>query len=131
MLKNKRMPLALPISRFWTLCEMGPFDDNGVPCMGMQVSSHLMLTTEDTWDKIDKYQLYSDISVYLNLVKYIQRVPGRLLRLFESPGRSFFGCGSLFKDPRVPEFAPGESYSPEEAPPLIKGGKVEPLKIIK
>ena len=131
MLRNKRMPLALPISRIWTLCEMGPFDNIGVPCMGMQVSSHLMLTSEDTWDKIDPKQLYKDISVYLDLARYIQRVPGRLLRFFESPGRSFFGCGTLFKDPKVPKYIEGDIYTPEEAPPLIIGGKVKPLEIKK
>ena len=131
MLKNKRMPLALPISRIWTLCEMGPFDNIGVPCMGMQVSSHLMLTSEDTWDKIDPVQLYLDISVYLDLARYIQRVPGRLLRLFESPGRSFFGCGTLFKDPKVPKYPPTDTYRPEKAHPLIISGKVKPLEIVK
>jgi len=131
MLRNKRMPLALPISRIWTLCEMGPFDNLGIPCMGMQVSSHLMLTSEDTWDKIDPIQLHRDISVYLDLARYIQRFPGRLLRIFDSPGRSFFGCGTLFKDPKVPIYPVGDAYGSEKSQPLIIGGKVKPLEIVR
>lgn len=127
MLTNKRMPLALPLSRLWTFCEMGPFDNIGVPCMCMQGTSNLMLTTEDTWDKINPFQLYKDVSVYLNISKVVQKIPGRLLRLFEFPGRSFFGCGVLFKSTKMPEYPKGEKYAPEQAPPLLVGGYVRPL----
>jgi hypothetical protein len=128
MLKNRRFPLVLPLSRIWTLCEMGPFDNIGVPCMCMQVASDLMLTTEDTWDKIDAHQLYKDISVYINLAKAIQLIPGRILKSFEFPGRSFFGCGTLFKDTTQPEYDNEHLYEPEKAPPLLIGGYKRVLK---
>jgi hypothetical protein len=122
MLKNRRMPFVLPINRIWTLCEMGPFDNIGIPCMCMQVMSDLMLTTEDTWDKIDPTQLYKDVSVYVTLAKALQKVPGTILRLFEFPGRSFFGCGTLFKDTSQPQYPDGMSYEAENAPSLLIGG---------
>jgi len=128
MLKNRRMPFVLPISRIWTLCEMGPFDNVGVPCMCMQVVSDLMLTTEDTWDKIDPLQLYRDVSVYITLAKILQRIPGRILRSFEFPGRSFFGCGTLFKDSTQPKYPDGKRYEAEKTPPLLIGGFGSPLK---
>ena len=130
MLKNKRMPFVLPINRIWTLCEMGPFDNIGIPCMCMQVMSDLMLTTEDTWDKIDPTQLYRDLSVYFTLAKSIQRIPGDILKFFEFPGRSFFGCGTLFKDTRQPEYSDGKIYESEKAPPLLIGG-YKKLKMLK
>jgi hypothetical protein len=131
MFKNKRFPFVLPISRIWTLCEMGPFDNIGIPCMCMQVMSDLMLTTEDTWDKIDSRQLYKDISVYITLAKALQKIPAKLLKLLEYPGRSFYGCGALFKDTTQPSYPKGSNYEPEEAPPLLIGGYKEPLRIKK
>jgi hypothetical protein len=122
MLKNRRMPVVLPINRIWTLCEMGPFDNIGIPCMCMQVMSDLMLTTEDTWDKIDPTQLYKDVSVYITLAKALQKIPGKILKFFEFPGRSFFGCGTLFNDTTQPFYPEGKSYEAENAPPLIIGG---------
>lgn len=129
MLKNRRMPFVLPLSRIWTLCEMGPFDNIGVPCMCMQVISDLMLTTEDTWDKIDHQQLIKDVSVYITLAKALQKIPGRILKLFEFPGRSFFGCGALFGATTQPKYPKEKSYQVEEAPPLLIGGHKKPIKI--
>jgi hypothetical protein len=128
MFKNRRFPLVLPLNRIWTLCEMGPFDNIGVPCMCMQVTSNLMLTTEDTWDKIDAHQLYKDISVYIDLARVIQLIPGRILKSFEFPGRSFYGCGSLFKATTQPEYDNEQIYEPEKAPPLLIGGYKRALK---
>ncbi len=121
MIKNKRYPLALPLSRLWTFCEMGPFDSLGIPSMCMQAINHDLLTTEDTWEKIEPENLYHDIMIYHDLAKVIQKIPGRLLRKLEIPGRSFFGCGSLFKDISVPEYPEGETYEPETSPPLYEG----------
>ncbi|TFG30059.1 MAG: hypothetical protein EU532_01900 [Promethearchaeota archaeon] len=128
MLKNRRLPFVLPLNRIWTLCEMGPFDNIGIPCMCMQVASDLMLTTEDTWDKIDAHQLNKDISVYVDLAKLIQLIPARILKLFEFPGRSFFGCGALFKDTSQPKYDNKHCYEPENAPPLLIGGYKKALK---
>jgi hypothetical protein len=127
MLKNRRIPFVLPLSRIWTLCEMGPFDNIGIPCMSMQVIEKVLLTTEDTWEKIDSIQLYKDISVYLNLAKLLQKVPGRILKLFEFPGRSFFGCGTLFNDCTQPHYPEGMHYESEKAPPLLIGGDTRPV----
>ena len=131
MMRNKRLPLILPISRLWTMCEMGPFDNLGIPSMTMQTMSDLMLTTEDTWDKIDPHQLARDITVYVDLARNIQRLPGRLLRRLEIPGRSLFGCGVLFSDPSVPEYPEGENYEAEEAPPLYCGGYRRPMTLLR
>ncbi|MCP4760932.1 MAG: hypothetical protein GY870_04060 [archaeon] len=131
MLKNKRIPLVLPLNRIWSLCEMGAFDNIGVPCMTTQVSSDFMLTTEDTWDKINPTQLHRDIGVFYFLARLIQRIPGRLLQLFEFPGRSFFGCGVLFKDTSVPQYPKGELYGVEKSPPLYLGGENRIITIIK
>ncbi len=128
MLKNRRMPLALPLSRLWTFCEMGPFDSIiNVPSMCMQVMSELMLSTEDTWDKINPIQLSMDISVYIDIAKIIQKIPGRLLKLFEFPGRSFFGCGVLFKSTKMPNYPLGKNYEVEKAPKLLRGGFKQPI----
>lgn len=130
MLRNRRLPVALPISRLWTMCEMGPFDNLAVPSMTMQAMSELMLTSEDTWDKIDPWQLAKNVAVYVDLARRIQQVPGRLLRRLEIPGRSLFGCGVLFWDPSVPEYAGGEDYQAEEAPPLYWGGYHRPVILL-
>lgn len=128
MLNNNRFLIVLPLSRIWTFCEMGPFDNIGLPVMGMQVLSEFILTTEDTCDKIDSEQLYKDISVYKDLVKWIQKIPGRLIKIFEFPDRSFFRCGTLFKSTKMPLYGMNESYKLQKAPPLMKGGFSEPLK---
>ncbi|MBD3341699.1 MAG: hypothetical protein GF353_21520 [Candidatus Lokiarchaeota archaeon] len=127
MFKNKRFPLVLPLSRIWTLCEMGPFDNIGIPCMCMQVMNHVMLTTEDTWDKIDPLQLYRDISVYIDMARAIHTIPGKIMKAFEFRGRSFFGCGALFKTIKQPKYNKGEHFIPEEAPNLLIGGQFEPI----
>ncbi|MHA1803157.1 MAG: hypothetical protein ACTSU4_01345 [Promethearchaeota archaeon] len=128
MLKNKRFPLALPLSRLWTFCEMGPFDNIGIPVMCQQVLGEFMLTTEDTWDKINPEQLYRDISVYETIARWIQGLPGTLLKRFEFRGRSFFGCGVLFPLPSSASYGNNEQYIAEKAPPLIRGGFSEPLR---
>lgn len=109
----------------------GKLTDHEGPCgfkKSMQVVSDLMLTTEDTWDKIDPLQLYKDVSVYITLAKILQRIPGRILRSFEFPGRSFFGCGTLFKDSTQPKYPDGKRYEAEKTPPLLIGGFGSPLK---
>lgn len=125
LMKNRKIPRLLPFSRLWTLCEMGPFDCSGVPCLGLQVSDPVMLTTEDTWDRIDAEELAADAGFYLDMIRLLQETPGWLTGLFELPGRSLFGCGTLFPDTAMPRCA---VYSPEPASPLYRGGERGPVR---
>lgn len=125
LMKNRKVPRLLPFSRLWTLCEMGPFDCSGVPCLGLQVSDPVMLTTEDTWDRIDAEELAADAGFYLDMIRLLQKTPGWLTGLFELPGRSLFGCGTLFSDTAMPRCA---DYSPEPASPLYRGGERGPVR---
>lgn len=125
LLKNRKMPRLLPLSRLWTLCEMGPFDCAGVPSLSLQVGDPVMLTTEDTWDRIDPGELAADTGFYLDMIRFLQKTPRWLVRLFEVPGRSLFGCGTLFRDADMPRC---EHYQPEPSLPLYRGGETGPVE---
>ena len=103
-------------------------DRLGIPAMSMQAITDDLLTTEDTWEKIDPKILYEDVRVYMDLCDSIQHVPGKWLRYAEIPGRSFFGCGSLFSDLSMPDYPEGEVYTPEAAQALYTGGVDGPVR---
>jgi hypothetical protein len=121
--RNGVFPLAVPVSRIWSMCANGPFERAGIPTLTMQSFGDIVLTTEDTWDKFDPAVVLRDVSVNLDIARAFLEldIPRN------EPGEPIGGCGVLFTGLEHPTYAPGESYEPQPSYPLLIGGETGPI----
>jgi hypothetical protein len=124
MAKNGRAPLSLPLARLYVPCMPGAFERLGIPVFTQQAMSEVLLSTEDTWDRFDLEEYRRDLSIQVDLLSWLLEID--IARL--EPGESAGGCGVLFTSTEMPPYPTGESYAPEIAPPLLRGGESSPVR---